>query len=213
MTPTIRLLIVDDHPVVRSGIRAALAAPGFEVVGEAATAEDAAEQVRILTPDVVLMDINLPGMSGIEAVAVLKRSPHTARVLMLSVHVHPEFILESVRAGASGYLRKDSLPSELRDAIRAVHGGRTVFGASRDDAPAATTPVLAAAKRVDQLTRREREVLIGIASGKSNKEIAADLDLSVRTIESYRESLSSKLAVRSAASLTRIAIESRLLSG
>ena len=131
---------------------------------------------------------------------------------MLSVHDHPEYVLESVRAGASGYLRKDSLPTELRDAVRAVHEGRTAFQSGRSGAPEATAPILAAAaQRLDLLTRRERDVLVGIASGKSNKEIAAGLELSVRTVESYRESLMAKLGIKSAAGLTRFAIESRLL--
>jgi DNA-binding NarL/FixJ family response regulator len=131
---------------------------------------------------------------------------------MLSVHDHPEYVLESVRAGAHGYLRKDSLPDELRAAVRSVASGQTCFGTGAPAAVEAAAPILTAAtERLDLLTRRERDVLIGVASGKTNKEIAADLGLSVRTVESYRESLTRKLGIPSAAGLTRFALEARLL--
>lgn len=210
--PVVRILVVDDHPLVREGIRGALSAPGFTVVADVGSAEEALVVVRTELPDVIVMDITLPGMSGIEAVERLVRERPGTRVLMLSVHDHPEYVLESVRAGASGYLRKDSLPAELREAVRAVHAGRTAFQSGRSDAKEVPAPVLAAAaQRAELLTRRERDVLVGIASGKSNKEIAAGLELSVRTVESYRETLMSKLGIRTTAGLTRFAIESKLL--
>lgn len=208
----IRILVVDDHPLVREGIRGALSVPGFTVIADVGSAEEALAVARAQRPDVVVMDITLPGMSGIEAVEALCRERPGTRVLMLSVHDHPEYVLESVRAGASGYLRKDSLPAELREAVRTVHAGRTAFQSGRSGATEAAAPILtAAAQRLDLLTRRERDVLVGIASGKSNKEIAAGLELSVRTVESYRETLMSKLGIRTTAGLTRFAIESRLL--
>jgi DNA-binding NarL/FixJ family response regulator len=208
----IRILIVDDHPLVREGIRGALSVPGFAVIADVGNAEEALAIARTQLPDVVVMDITLPGMSGIDAVEALRRERPGTRVLMLSVHDHPEYVLESVRAGASGYLRKDSLPAELREAVRTVHAGHTAFQSGRSGTPEATAPILtAAAHRLELLTRRERDVLVGIASGKSNKEIAAGLELSVRTVESYRETLMSKLAIRTTAGLTRFAIESRLL--
>ncbi len=208
----ITILVVDDHPLVREGIRGALSVAGFAVVADVGSGEEALAASKAHRPDVVVMDITLPGMSGIEATEALRRERPGARVLMLSVHDHPEYVLESVRAGASGYLRKDSLPAELREAVRTVHAGRTVFPPSRGGAPEVTTPILAAAQeRLDLLTRRERDVLVGIASGKSNKEIAAGLELSVRTVESYRETLMQKLGIKSAAGLTRFAIESKLL--
>lgn len=210
--PDIRILIVDDHPLVREGIRGALSVPGFVVIADVGNAEEALGIARAEHPDVIVMDISLPGMSGIDAVEALRRERPGARVLMLSVHDHPEYVLESVRAGASGYLRKDSLPSELREAVRTVHSGQTAFQAGRAGASEATAPILAAAaQRLELLTRRERDVLVGIASGRSNKEIAAGLELSVRTVESYRETLMSKLGIRTTAGLTRFAIESKLL--
>lgn len=208
----VRILVVDDHPLVREGIRAALSVPGFTVIADVGSAEEALAIAREQRPDVIVMDISLPGMTGIEATETLRRERPATRVLMLSVHDHPEYVLESVRAGASGYLRKDSLPAELRDAVRTVHAGRTAFQGGRAGTSVTTVPILAAAaERLEHLTRRERDVLVGIASGKANKEIAAGLELSVRTVESYRETLMSKLGIRSTAGLTRFAIESRLL--
>lgn len=213
MTAAIRLLIVDDHPLVREGIRQVLSAEGFAVVGEAGTAEEGLDLARDLRPDVVVMDITLPGMSGIGAVEALIRERPDTRVLMLSVHDHPEYVLESVRAGAHGYLRKDSLPDELRNAVRAVAEGRTAFsvGVGRALPRDVSVPVVAAAARLPLLTSRDLEVLIGIASGRSNKAIAAALGLSVRTVESYREGLGVKLGISGTAALTRFAIESGVL--
>jgi two-component system nitrate/nitrite response regulator NarL len=208
----VRILVVDDHPLVREGILQALSVPGFEVLADVGSAEEAVVLARSLHPDVIVMDISLPGMTGIEATEVLHRELPTIRILMLSVHDHPEYVLESVRAGASGYLRKDSLPAELRDAVRSIHAGQTAFQSTRAAVGESMAPVLAAAaQRLELLSRRERDVLVGIASGKANKEIAGDLGLSPRTVESYREALMAKLAIRSTAGLTRFAIESRLL--
>jgi DNA-binding NarL/FixJ family response regulator len=208
----VRILVVDDHPLVREGILQALSVPGFEVLADVGSAEEAVVLARSLHPDVIVMDISLPGMTGIEATEVLHRELPAIRILMLSVHDHPEYVLESVRAGASGYLRKDSLPAELRDAVRSIHAGQTAFQSTRAAVGESTAPVLAAAaQRLELLSRRERDVLVGIASGKANKEIAGDLGLSPRTVESYREALMAKLAIRSTAGLTRFAIESRLL--
>lgn len=210
--PRVRIIVVDDHPLVREGIRQALSVSGFEVVAESGSAEDALAQVRELRPDVVVMDISLPGMTGIEGAGAVRRESPDTRVLMLSVHDHPEYVLESVRAGAHGYLRKDTLPAELRAAVRAVFEGRMTFASGRPAAGDAVAPIVAAAaERLSLLTPREREILVGIASGQSNKEIAAARGLSVRTVESYRESLSGKLGISGAAALTRFAIESRLL--
>lgn len=211
--PSIRVLIVDDHPLVREGIRHALTVPAFEVVGEADNGAAGIDLAIALRPDVIVLDINLPGQSGIETAALLRHRLPDLRILMLSVHDHPEYVLESVKAGADGYLRKDSLPEELRRAIRAVRDGKTHFEVTPSPGTMPVAPILAAAAshRLELLTRREREVLIGIASGKTNKEIAADLGLGVRTVESYRESLVRKLGIPTAAGLTRFAIEARLL--
>ena len=215
MSDAIRVLIVDDHALVREGIRQALSVPGFTVIGEAGSGEDGLELARRLLPDVLVLDISLPGENGIRTATRVRAELPEVRVLMLSVHDHAEYILESVRAGAHGYLRKDTLPQDLRDAIRTIHEGHTAFSrivpGEADDAGSAVRP--SAAQRVELLTRREREVLLGIAGGLTNKEIARRDGLSVRTVESYRESLMQKLGIRTVAGLTRLAIEANLIPG
>lgn len=211
MSEPIRILIVDDHPLVREGLRQVLAGPEFEVVGEAGNASDAVAGVTSASPHVVVLDINLPGENGIVVAAQLRSRYPEVRILMLSVHDHHEYVLESARAGAHGYLRKDSLPEALREAIRTVRSGRTAFSPTHSSGGPVPPVVTAAGQRLDLLTRRERDVLIGVASGQLNKEIAASLGLSVRTVESYRESLMRKLGIANAAGLTRFAIEANVL--
>ena len=208
-TGVIRVLIVDDHAVVREGIRHVLASrEGFEVVGEAATSEEAVTLCARTDPDVIVLDVTMPGMSGLEAAPRLRALAPNARLLVLSMHDHEEYVAQSVRAGAAGYVRKDSSPAELRAAVRAVHEGATFF----------TVPVAPPAAsgdendaRIASLTSREREVLREIARGATNKEIAARFGISVRTVETHRESLARKLGVKGAASLTRFAIEKGLV--
>ena len=210
----IRVLIVDDHALVREGIRQALAAPGFEVVAEAGDGPDGVSKARQFAPDVVLLDISLPGENGLRTAARLRAEAPAARILMLSVYDQPEYILEAVRVGAHGYLLKDTLPVELRQAIQTVAGGGTrfekVLSAPRDPEPRFVPGDLA--EQLDQLTRREREVLVGIAGGKTNKEMAAALGLSPRTVESYRESLIRKLGIPSVAGLTKFALDAGLMA-
>lgn len=212
MTP-IRVLIVDDHALVREGIRQALAAPGFEVVDEAADGAEGLSKARRHHPDVVLLDISLPGENGLRTAARLRTEVPASRILMLSVYDQPEYVMEAVRVGAHGYLLKDTMPTDLRDAIKTVVTGGTRFdsvlsGARVPSPPPVRNDML---ERLDQLTRREREVLIGIAGGKTNKEIAAGLWLSPRTVESYRESLIRKLGIPSVAGLTKFALDAGLL--
>lgn len=212
MTP-IRVLLADDHQLVREGIRQVLLAAGdeFEVVGEAGDGPDALRQAEALAPDVLVLDVSLPGRSGIEVAQALRARAAGVRILMLSVHDHGQYVVESVRAGAQGYLRKDTEPAELRRAIRAVAAGESFFSpavarhlsaALRGDAPPQSP-----GQRLAALTRREREVLNGIVAGSTNRQIAADLGLSTRTVESYRESLMRKLGVYTVAGLTRLVLE------
>lgn len=206
---TIRVLIADDHAIVREGIRHVLSSDiGFDVVGEATNGVQAVELARSLNPDVVVLDLSMPELSGLDAATRIRKQVPDARILVLSIHDHEEYVLQSVRAGAQGYLRKDSSPAELRGAIRAIFEGGTVFSAP---VAAALSSALQNERRVATLTARERNVLIGIASGNSNKEIAARFGISVRTIESHRETLMRKLGLRGAASLTRFAIDNGLL--
>ncbi len=212
--PSIRVLIVDDHALVREGIRQALGVDGFDVVGEAGDGPDGLEQARLLQPDVVVLDISLPGENGLQVAAQLRSQVPTARILMLSVYDQPEYVMESVRVGAHGYLLKDTLPAELREAIRSIAGGGTrfeqVLSGRREPAPPVIRSDVAA--RLAELTRREREVLTGVAGGRTNKEIAAALGLSPRTVESYRESLIRKLGIPSVAGLTRFALDAGLIT-
>jgi DNA-binding NarL/FixJ family response regulator len=206
----IRVLIADDHAVVREGIRHVLSTDvGFDVVGEAANGAQAVEMAGVLKPDVVVLDLSMPELSGLEAAGRIREHAPDTCILVLSIHDHEEYVLQSVRAGAQGYLRKDSSPAELRGAIRALYQGDSFFSA-----PVARTLSSAIHNegRIAALTSREREVLVEIAHGATNKEMAARIGISVRTIESHREALMRKLGLRGAASLTRFAIDNGLLT-
>jgi DNA-binding NarL/FixJ family response regulator len=212
MTAPIRVLVVDDHAVVREGIRHVLSGSGeFEVVGEASEGTDAVALTGELQPDVVVLDITLPGKSGLRLVEALRKAAPGARILMLSVHDQTEYVVQSVRAGAHGYLRKDTTPNDLRQAIRAVHQGDSFYSpaAARHLTEALRNPPPAPEGNggLASLTGREREVLLGIVRGQTNRQIAGDLGISVRTVESHRDSLMRKLGIRSVAGLTRFAIE------
>jgi DNA-binding NarL/FixJ family response regulator len=214
----IRVLVVDDHAVVREGIRHVLSdAAEFSVVGEAQSGAEAVACAVQLKPNVVVLDISMPGGSGLHAVGELLERVNGVRVLMLSVHEDLEYVLESLRAGAHGYLRKDSTPAELREAIRALHSGRTYYSPElasqmaealrKGNEPRAAAPTLA----TDVLTAREREILVHIAQGKTNKEIGLELGISTRTVEAHRDSLMRKLGIRTVAGLTRLALEQGLI--
>jgi DNA-binding NarL/FixJ family response regulator len=211
---TIRVAVVDDHAIVRAGLRLVLEAdPDFEIVGEAETAAAALDLVRRERPDVALIDINLPDDSGLRVAAEITSTEPSVRLLILSVHDDPEIVRESVRLGAHGYLRKDTTPADLRAAIRAVHNGDAFFSPSvaRTLAEALREQGAPVAESLERLTERERDVLTRVARGLSNKEIAADLGISVRTVESHRDSLMRKTGLRNAAALTRFALEAGLL--
>jgi DNA-binding NarL/FixJ family response regulator len=211
----IRVLVADDHAIVRTGIRHVLESePGFTVVAEAATGAEALELAASLHPDVAVLDISMPGDSGLRVAAELRlRSPGT-HVLILSMHDNTEYVLESLRAGAHGYLLKDTAATELRTAIRAVRRGESFFSppiAARLSAVVLGEHAGSPAGGLGLLTGRERQVLIGVAKGHTNREIAAQLGISHRTVETHRESLMRKLGVRTVAGLTRLALEAGLV--
>jgi len=221
MSAVIRVMIVDDHAVVREGIRTVLNGdPGLAVIAEAADGAQAVVLAGAEHPDVVLLDITMPGASGLDVVPGLLAAAPQARVLMLSVHDDTEYVLRAVRAGAHGYLRKDTTPVELRRAVRAVHEGGGFFSPSvaghltaalRGDAPALSAEDAAARQTVAGLTVREREVLALVSAGLLNKEIAVRLGISVRTVEAHRDNLGRKLGMRSVADLTRLAVAAGLV--
>ncbi len=212
MTAPIRVLVADDHTVVRQGIRHVLEQePGFTVVAEAATGTEALAAAERHRPDVVVLDISMPGESGLTLAARLRDLLPDTRVLILSMHDNTEYVLESVRSGADGYLLKDSAATELRSAVRAVQRGESWFSPAVASRLSAALRGGTAPGALDQLTAREREVLAGVARGCTNKEIAAELGISHRTVETHRESLMRKLGIRTVAGLTRLALEQGLI--
>ncbi|MGO8678541.1 MAG: response regulator [Limisphaerales bacterium] len=203
----IQLLVVDDHPVVRKGIISCLArSPNLQVVGEAGDGEAALGKARELAPDIVLMDVELPRMDGLAVTEVLRRERPGVKVLILSMHSDAQCVMRILKAGARGYVLKGASPEELVQAIERVEAGETVF--SPEVARLALNQLVegGAEEAAGELTAREREVLVQIAGGLSNKEIAARLNLGVRTVETHRERIMHKLNIHSIAGLTKYAI-------
>lgn len=213
----IRVVVADDHAVVREGIRRVLNDdPDVTVVGEASNGADALAIIEDSRPDVVLLDLGLPDISGLEVVRRLQQAEAPPRVLVLSMHDDDEYVLRAIRAGVDGYLLKDEAePAMLRAAVRSVHAGDSYFSG------AAAASLAGALRRpadrgpeadpLSRLTDRELEVLRLVAAGRSNKEMAAELGIGRRTVETHRENLMRKLGIRSIAGLTRLALEQGLL--
>jgi len=210
MTAKIRVLIVDDHAILREGVRALLQIqPDLEVVGEASNGTEAIEAVGRLDPDVVLMDIAMPGLGGIEAALELRKQGRRARILILSQYEDREYVRRLLKAGVAGYVLKKSAGAELANAIRAVHRGglvldpevaRTAMEEGNPAAPGGADPY-------DSLTDREKQVLKLVAEGGSNKEVAETLGISVKTAMSHREKVMEKLGVHNRTELVRLAIK------
>ena len=212
-----RIFIVEDHTLLRAGLRALLSQdPDLEIVGEADNGRDAIRAIGSLAPDLVLMDLSMPGMNGIEAMMDIKRRNPETRVLVLTIHKTDEYIHESLRAGADGYILKDATHDELRVAIRSVLNGKTYL--SPDISGKVIHGYLGTGKTAhvgsnwDTLTHREREVLKLVAEGHPNKYIADYLCLSIKTVEKHRSNLMKKLDLHNASTLTSYAIEKGLLA-
>jgi len=202
----IRLLLADDHAILRAGLRMLLdAQPDMLVVGEAADGEEAVRRALVTRPDVAVVDLTMPGLSGVETLQRLRRELPSARLLVLTMHEDPGYARMAQAAGASGHVIKDADSSELLSAIRAVHRGRTFVqvGAGTGDDP--SDP--AALPAMPTLSPRELQVLRLLARGHMNREVAGLLSLSVKTIETHRSRLGDKLGARTRAELVRIAAQ------
>ncbi|MGD9696269.1 MAG: response regulator [Thermoleophilia bacterium] len=209
MSEPVRIVLVDDHAVLRSGLRLLLEREeGLEPVGEAGTAEEALRALPRTRPDVVVMDIEMPGMGGYEGVSALRARAPDVRVLVLSMHDQAEDVRRAFEAGADGYLLKAAADEDLVRAIRAVADGERYVHPSLGAALAAPPP---SDRPLDELTGREREVLRLLALGHTNQEIAQRLVVSVRTVESHRAHVMTKLRVTTRAGLVRVALDAGLL--
>jgi DNA-binding NarL/FixJ family response regulator len=208
----IRVLIADDHALVRDGIRALLGlGEDFEVVGEAADGQAAIEACRRLSPNVILLDINMPGLGGLEAALTIKKENPQTKILVLTQYDDREYVSRFLQIGASGYVLKKTAGTELANAIRAVEQGGLVLDptVAREllQPGQATEPRGAEAERYQTLTDREKQVLRLVADGQSNKEVAQTLGISVKTAMSHREHVMEKLDVHNRTDLMKLALK------
>lgn len=212
---SIRVLLADDHTLVRAGIRGLLLGlEGVEVVGEAGDGQEALRLADALRPDVVLLDVGMPGLNGLEVAGRLATLDTTIRVVILSMHVSEEYVVRALRAGCAGYLLKASAVSELEVAVRSVAAGETYLS------PAVSRPVVddyvrrtgGATDPLEALTPRQREVLQLVAEGNSTKEIAQRLGLSPKTVETHRGQLMERLGVHDVSGLVRFAVRVGLVN-
>jgi DNA-binding NarL/FixJ family response regulator len=210
----IRVLLADDHVLVRAGVRALLERmPGIEVVAEAGDGAEALQLVKSQRPQVVLMDITMPGMNGLEAAArIAKEFPHS-RVVVFSMHATKQYVLQAFRAGAAGYLLKEAQPEELESAIKTVARGETYV------APSIAGYVVedvrsrpAAPSGLDRITWRQREILQLIAEGRTTKQMSQRLGIGVRTVETHRADLMDRLNIHDVAGLVRFAVATGLVA-
>jgi DNA-binding NarL/FixJ family response regulator len=209
----VRVLLADDHTLVRAGIRAlAESLEGLEVVGEADNGRDAVALAKSLRPDLVIMDISMKELNGIDAAAQIVAEVPGARVLMLSMHTTEDFVRRALRAGASGYLVKDSAPLELRLAIEAIMRDETYLSSRVSKGVISSLAEGRSESIIDTLTPRQREILQLIAESNSTKEIAFALALSVKTVETHRATLMERLGIHDVAGLVRFAVRHNLVS-
>jgi DNA-binding NarL/FixJ family response regulator len=211
---TIRVLIADDHTLVRAGFRALLESKNIEVVAEAADGREAIELTKKHHPNIVLMDIGMPGLNGVEAASRISKELPFARVLILSMHANEEYVLQALRAGASGYLLKDSGKQELILAVNSIMQGKTYLSpeVSKHVIDNYVQSVGGMSAPLERLTPRQREILQLIAEGKTNKEIAHVLRIAVKTVDTHRTQLMERLDIHDVAGLVRFAIQMGLVS-
>ncbi|MBU1176647.1 MAG: response regulator transcription factor [Alphaproteobacteria bacterium] len=207
---SVKVLLIDDHPLVIEGIRAVLETYNhIEIVGSAANARDGLGIATRNPPDVVMMDINMPGLSGLDAIDLFTEALPKTRLLMLSMHDSRDYISNSVMHGASGYVLKDAPTNEIIAAIEAVAAGGTYFSSGVSDV---LMRLPDPGRYVGPLTNREVSVLVLVAEGRSSKDVARALSISARTVETHRKNIKKKLSITTTAGLTRYAIEAGLVS-
>lgn len=205
----VKVLLVDNHPLVLDGLKAILDTyDHIKVVGAAPSARIALEIARSTQPDVVLMDINMPELNGLDAIELFKEQTPSTKLLMLSMHDSREYISTSVMYGASGYILKDVSTDEIIEAIDTVAAGGTFFSTGVSDVLLERT---SKSQKGKALSTREQAILLLIAGGKSNKDVAATLEISTRTVETHRKNIKKKLGISTTAGLTRYAIENGLI--
>ncbi|RST56500.1 response regulator transcription factor [Variovorax sp. MHTC-1] len=198
----VRLFLVDDHPLVRDGLRARLdPLPDIEIVGEAGSAAEALTLIERLQPDLVLADVGMKDMNGIELAALLQQRQPAVRVVMLSMYDNPEYVQQALQAGARGYVLKDAPAAEIVAAIDAVSAGGTFLS------PAVSQRLFRNQAPKPLLTPRESEILSALGRGESSKQIARELGLSVRTVEAHRQSIKRRLGIEGQAELIKYAVE------
>jgi DNA-binding NarL/FixJ family response regulator len=210
----IRIMLADDHVLVRAGIRSLLEQmPGIEVVGEAGDGREAVKLIGQLKPDIVLMDVAMAQMNGIEATSRIKKAYKDVRVIILSMYSNEEYVLQALQAGASGYLLKDAATLELELAVRAVSRNETYLspGVSRHVIDSYRKRILTDQQPVEQLTPRQREVLQLIAEGRTTKEIATILRVAIKTVETHRTQMMERLNIHDIAGLVRYAVRVGLI--
>lgn len=209
-TRRVRIQLADDHSIVRAGVRRVLETESrFEVVGESERGDQTLQVLGELQPDVLILDLNMPGGDGFDVLHKARDVAPDVRIVVLTMHAQAEYVTRAVKEGADGYLLKDLAVQDLIAAVDSVMSGRPFFGGQAQQALLGS--LRGDASPLDALTPREREVLVGIAKGLTSKEIAAQFDISVRTVESHRASLMRKLDVRSVALLTQLAVKEGLI--
>jgi two-component system, NarL family, response regulator DegU len=215
----INIVLADDHILVRKGIKAMLESEAdINVIGEAGNGSEALESARILKPDILVLDIRMPEMTGLEAAAKLKSVSPDTKAVILSMHDSEEYVMQALDAGAFGYILKDTDKNEFVKALKQIHGGSKYFSGAVSNVLAnqllnvkPASRVTSSAEDVYHLTRKEKEILRMVIDGKHNKEIAETFDLSVRTIETHRFNIMKKLGVNNAIDMVNKAVKENLV--